>query len=120
MLPWFSLPMALGLLLLSLSAAPAIAVVFLFLLGLTAGWTVTVMGPFWAELYGVRYLGAIKALGSALAVFSSALSPFLLGWLIDAGVAIDALAQGSAVYVCLACLLAFLAFRGERVRPLRR
>jgi len=112
LLPWFPVPLGLGLLVLSQSSLPLVGLVFLTLTGVTAGWTVTVMGPFWAEVYGVLHLGAIKALGAALSVFSSALSPFLLGWLIDTGIAVDTLAVGSAVYIALACGLASLAFQG--------
>jgi len=111
LLPWFPVPLGLGLLVLSQSSLPLVGLVFLTLTGVTAGWTVTVMGPFWAEVYGVLHLGAIKALGAALSVFSSALSPFLLGWLIDTGITVDTLAVGSAVYIGLACGLASLAFR---------
>jgi predicted MFS family arabinose efflux permease len=113
LMPLFPMPMALALLTLSSSDTPMIAIAFLLLNGITAGWSVTVMGPLWAEVYGVLHLGAIKALGSALSVFSSALSPFLLGWLIDKGASIDTLALGSAVYVMLACALAFFAFRAR-------
>lgn len=112
LLPWFPVPLGLGLLVLSQSALPAMGLVFLLFTGITAGWAVTVMGPFWAEAYGVLHLGAIKALGAALMVFASALSPFLLGWLIDAGVSMDSLALASAVAIGLACGLASLAFRG--------
>ena len=111
LLPFFPAPLGLGLLVLSQSSLPLAGLAFLTLTGITSGWTVTVMGPFWAEVYGVLHLGAVKALGAALSVFSSALSPFLLGWLIDAGASMDGLAMGSAVYIGLACALASLAFR---------
>lgn len=111
LMPMFPIPLACGLLILSLSDMPLIAIVFLIASGITSGWAVTVMGPMWAELYGVLHLGSIKALGSALSVFGSALSPFLLGWLIDSGASIDALAFGSAIFIVLACSVAFFAFR---------
>ena len=114
LMPMFPLPLACAFFVLSFSDAPMIAIAFLTLNGITAGWSVTVMGPLWAELYGVLHLGAIKALGSALSVFASALSPFLLGWLIDIGVSIDGLALGSSIYVALACVLASFAFRSPR------
>jgi MFS family permease len=118
LMPLFPLPMACGLLTLAASDSLFVAIAFLLLNGITAGWSITVMGPLWAEVYGVLHLGAIKALGSALSVFSSALSPFLLGWLIDAGASIEGLAQGSAVYVISVCVLAFFAFRGDQpVKP---
>ena len=111
LLPLFPLPLAAGLLLLALGDAPALAVVFLMLTGATAGWSVTVMGPFWAEMYGVLHLGAIKALGSALMVFGSALSPFFMGWLFDAGLSPDTLALVSALYIAAACGVAALGIK---------
>ena len=114
LLPFFPLPLAFGLFVLSLTNMPWVGLVFLACAGITSGWTVTVMGPFWAELYGVLHLGSIKALGSALSVFASALSPFLLGWLIDINLSIDNLALGSAVYIVLASIVAAFAFRVDQ------
>ncbi len=120
LMPYFALPLALGLFGLSLSDAKVAGLSLLFLAGVTSGWTVTVMGPFWAELYGVKHLGSIKALGSALSVFASALSPFLLGKLLDAGMAIDQLSLRASLYILAACTLALFAFKGGSVRPLNR
>ena len=39
----------------------------------------------WAEIYGVRYLGGIKALTTSLMVFSTAFGTALFGVLIDSG-----------------------------------
>ena len=38
---------------------------------------------FWAEFYGTRHIGAIKAMAAALMVFGSAIGPGLTGALID-------------------------------------
>ena len=53
------------------------------LLGLGIGIGAPFTGSLWAELYGVRNLGSIKALLHACSVFATALSPFLLGLFID-------------------------------------
>ncbi|NBQ84178.1 MAG: MFS transporter, partial [Alphaproteobacteria bacterium] len=44
-----------------------------------------------AELYGTRHLGEIKALFLPVAVFASALSPMIMGLMIDQGFGLDAL-----------------------------
>ena len=44
-----------------------------------------------AELYGTRHLGEIKALFLPVAVFASALSPMIMGLMIDHGFGLDAL-----------------------------
>ena len=42
-----------------------------------------------AEVYGTRYMGEIKALFMPVGVFASALSPMLMGWMIDAGLGLS-------------------------------
>ena len=39
----------------------------------------------WAEIYGVKFIGSIKALTTALMVFSTAFGTALFGILIDRG-----------------------------------
>ncbi len=74
---------------------------FLMSAGATAGFSSTLLGTLWAELYGVLHLGAIRALVTACSVVASALSPALLGVMLDYGVSIEALALGCAAYVVL-------------------
>ncbi len=85
----YLLPMALGFLVLGLGATPAAAPVFMALIGCTAGAGATIVGALWAELYGTRHLGAIRALAMAALVFAAALAPGSMGWLIDRGVGIE-------------------------------
>ena len=53
------------------------------MLGLNLGISAPFLGALWAELYGVKNLGAIRALLHACIVFASALSPIMLGLIID-------------------------------------
>ncbi len=115
MLPVMALPLAVGLVLLASSAHIAVAFGFMILLGLAVGTYSTVASPFYAERYGTLHLGSIKSLTTALMVFSSALSPVVMGWAIDAGVTIDTMAVWSAIYVLVASALA-----GAGVRQIRR
>ncbi len=113
-LPWFSLPLGLGLFLLSTGDSTLLAPVFLVLTGFTSGWSPTVVAPFWAELYGTRHLAAIKSLGTALMVLGSALSPFALGWLFDAGWSLDSVALASSIIILACALLAHFALADSR------
>ena len=115
MLPVMALPLAVGLVLLASSAHIAVAFGFMILLGLAVGTYSTVASPFYSERYGTLHLGSIKSLTTALMVFSSALSPVVMGWAIDAGVTIDTMAVWSAIYVLVASALA-----GAGVRQIRR
>ncbi len=101
-LPWTLPPLALAMLALALFDHPAAALAYMTLAGLTQGAAITVGGSLWAELYGVRHLGAIRALATATVVASTALAPFALGWGLDSGVSFEAVAAGCAGYVVVA------------------
>lgn len=114
--PYALLPLALGLLWLSLSRDPLTAIGFMALAGCSTGAFQTSSGALWAELYGNRHLGGIRAMVAAVMVFASALSPAALGWLIDAGVTMDTIAASFVVWVVGAVILARVAM-GRRAAP---
>jgi MFS family permease len=87
-------------------------VLFMALAGISGGAGATIVSTIWAELYGVRHLGSIKALVDGLAVISSALAPPLFGVLIDHGMGITTLAAGCGLYaLCGSALLTFIFAR---------
>tara|TARA_R110002110_G_scaffold68731_8_gene185854 strand:- start:10088 stop:11311 length:1224 start_codon:yes stop_codon:yes gene_type:complete len=90
LLPSFLIPLGLGTLLLTFASSPFAIPAFMALLGLTAGSMSTIQGAVWAEIYGTAHLGAIRALATSGMVFGSALSPGLIGVLLDAGVPLEA------------------------------
>lgn len=94
-------PLGLGLVVLAAFDPIWSGYLFLMSAGTTAGFSSTLLGTLWAELYGVRHLGAIRALVTASSVVASALSPVLLGVLLDGGVTIEAIALGCAGYIAL-------------------
>ena len=61
----------------------------------------------WAEIYGVRYLGGIRALTTALMVFSTAFGTALFGLLIDKGFSIEQVSLVSFIYISLSIILLF-------------
>lgn len=105
-LPFAMGPLVIGVLALALGDDPWIATLYLMMAGTSQGIQATVQGVLWAEIYGVRHIGSIRALIAALSVFASALGPASMGWLIDAGVGITALAFGSVVMIGIAFGLA--------------
>ena len=58
-------------------------ILFFLFFGLSSGMTPPLFNSLIAERYGTKWLGEIKSLALPLTVFSSALSPSLLGLLID-------------------------------------
>ena len=83
--PWIGLPMAFGIGLLLMMDSPWTALIYLSLMGGSMGLASGTGSALWAELYGVRHLGAIKSLGSSMAILGTALSPALFGWILGAG-----------------------------------
>ncbi len=80
--------------------------VFFIFFGLAAGAPHTAVAAALAELYGTRYLGEVKAVVLPLGVFSSALSPMVMGVLIDVGFGMGVLMGLNIVLAILAQLLA--------------
>ncbi len=85
------LPNALACLALWLGSAEIGVPLFFILFGLAIGMPHATNAALIAEVYGTRYMGEIKALFMPVGVFASALSPMLMGWMIDAGLGLDAL-----------------------------
>jgi MFS family permease len=115
-LPGFLAPMALGLLVLWGFERAVWALPYLFLLGLTGGIAFTAVTALWAEIYGVRNLGAIRSLVVSLSVLASALGPLVMGALMDAGVSVAAICGLFALYCVGATGLLMLGLRGLRRR----
>jgi MFS family permease len=107
--PLVCLPLGLGLLFLASANSILVAALFMVLMAISIGTYSTLSSPFYAEMYGSLHLGSIKSLVTAAMVFSSAITPVLMGWMIDAGVSMEAMALASVVYVLLASLSAWQA-----------
>lgn len=105
LLRYYLLPLVAALVGLGLATHALVALWFMVLAGLGSGAVAVVHGAVWAEIYGLKHIGAIRALSTSLMVFSTALSPAILGWLIDAGIGVEALMLGCAAYAGLAALL---------------
>ena len=101
LLLFFNLPMLLSLIVLAFFKTNYSAVIFMGLLGVTNGFTNVLVSSLWAEIYGVNYLGAIKALTGALMVFSTALATAVFGLLIDFGYSIENISIICAIYVVI-------------------
>ena len=59
--------------------------------GIAQGLSYSATTPIWAEIYGTKFLGGIKAVAQSMMVFASALSPVTLGVMIDGGWSLNAL-----------------------------
>lgn len=91
-----------------------VAIGFIFF-GVGSGVQATVPAAFWAEFFGTRHIGAIKAVSTSVMVFGSAIGPGISGALIDLGYDFPDQMLFYAVYFILAIILVWLAV--ERARP---
>ena len=91
------------------------AFVFLGLIGISNGLANVLGSSTWAEIYGVRYIGSIKALTTALMVFSTAFGTALFGLFIDKGFSIGQIAIVSFVYIFVSLIL--LLFVRNKLNP---
>ena len=85
--------------------APISSFVFLGLIGISNGLANVLGSATWAEIYGVKYIGSIKALTTALMVFSTAFGTALFGILIDNNFSIEQIALVSGLYILIAISL---------------
>ena len=114
LVPACLLPLAASLVVLSATNAVWAAPVFMALAGVTCGLFGATAGSLWAEVYGVRHLGAIRALATAVGVFATAGSPVLMGWGIDAGVTMETISLACAGYTLVAAAVARVALVPRR------
>lgn len=61
---------------------------FMFLVGVSYGFTAPLVGALWPEVYGVQNLGSVRALAVAAGVAATAIGPGLTGYLIDQGISL--------------------------------
>ncbi len=116
LMPFYQLPIALAFLCFAAAGGPlGIALGFLFL-AMTNGAQATLPNSFWAECYGTRNIGAIKALAMAIMVLGSAIGPGLTGLLIDLGLPFAQQGYGIAAYFLGASALMKLGILRARAR----
>ena len=84
-LPFYLIPMILGLLFSLLFKFALSPVIFFILMAITNGTSNVLLTSTWSEMYGTKHLGAIRSITVSLMVFSTSLSPFIFGYLIDFG-----------------------------------
>ena len=112
---FMNIPLLLSVLVLIYFDTQVSAFIFLGLIGISNGLANVLGSSTWAEIYGVKYIGSIKALTTALMVFSTAFGTALFGLLIDKGFSIEKIALISLVYISLSLIL--LLFLRNKLNP---
>lgn len=118
LLPSFLFPLALACFVLGGFDAQWAAFAFMALLGISYGFSSTLFGAVWPELYGTKHLGSIRAIIVAMMVFGTAAGPGLTGWLIDKGVSYPKQIMTMGIYCLYACvLMVFVSHALRRREP---
>ena len=63
--------------------------VYMGMIGSTFGLASTIKSALWAELYGTEMIGTVQSLFSSIRVFSTAVSPFFVGWMLDQSISFN-------------------------------
>ncbi|MDC6479531.1 MFS transporter [Candidatus Pelagibacter sp.] len=108
LLIYMNIPLLFSVVVLYFFDTPITAFLFLGLVGISNGFANILGSSTWAELYGVKYLGSIKALTTALMVFATAFGTALFGLLIDLGFTVGDIALISGFYIFFSLILLFL------------
>jgi len=93
------------------------AYVFLGLIGVSNGLANILGSSTWAEIYGVKYIGSIKALTTAFMVFSTAFGTAVFGLLIDSGFTIENIAFVGGFYILVS--LTLLTIFRKTIEPVK-
>ena len=115
LLIFMNIPLLISMLVLFYLDISISAFIFLGLIGISNGLANVLGSSTWAEIYGVKYIGSIKALTTALMVFSTAFGTALFGLLIDKGFTIEQIAVISFVYIFLSLIALFVV--RKRLNP---
>lgn len=102
----FILPFALALVLAPMIGGSAGLITLMTLSGLVVGFQEPVVNSLLVSIWGSQNLGRVRATLQSAMVLGTAISPVLLGYLIDFGVHFQAIIWGMLAYLCMAWLIA--------------
>ena len=108
LLIYMNLPLLLAAMVLFYFNNPFSSFLFLGLIGISNGFANVLGSSTWAEIYGVKHIGSIKALTTALMVFATAFGTALFGILIDFGFSIEQISLVSVSYISISLMLLFI------------
>lgn len=108
------IPMAIGFFLAGSFEGLDGVVLGLMFLALSTGSYATLINGFWAEFYGTKHLGSVKAIGMSVMVLGSSIGPALIGVFLDLGVTLNQQFKWISVFFCLSTILMMVGIRRAR------
>ena len=110
-IPFYQIPLVFAFILFYFVSTQLGLALGLCFLAISAGANSTLPTAFWAEYYGTKFLGTIKALGTAIMVLGSAIGPGMTGFLIDWGFGIEKQYFIFGLYFIFSTLLMFIGIK---------
>ncbi len=105
LIPIMNIPLLISMFVLFYYQHEISAFIFLGLVGISNGLANVLGSSTWAEIYGVKFIGSIKALTTAFMVFSTAFGTAVFGLMIDNGFSIENIAFVSGIYIVISLFL---------------
>ena len=100
--PIFLLPLSAACFSMAFGGSPASLYVTIIFVGISYGFSSTLIGALWPEIYGTRHLGSIRSLTVSFGVVATAAGPGVTGTLIDRGISLPQ----QMIYFGIYCLIA--------------
>ncbi len=116
LLALYQVPMAVSFFLFGVGESILIAGLAFILFGITHGASSTIPAAFWAEHFGTKNLGSIKAMATAVSVLGSALGPAISGAFIDYGIPFAKQMPIISIFVLFCCVLNWIAIKKINIR----
>jgi MFS family permease len=116
LIPLYQLPLALAFIIFANATTVWGIAAGMALFGITSGFNATLQSALWAEFFGTRNLGSIKAMTTAIMVLGSAIGPGLTGWLIDQGIPFQDQMPYITAYFIFAAILAGIGVKSVYAR----
>ena len=117
LIPIMNIPLLISMFVLFYYQNEMSAFIFLGLIGISNGLANVLGSSTWAEIYGVKFIGSIKALTTAFMVFSTAFGTAVFGLMIDNGFSIEDIAFVSGIYIVISLVLLILI--RKKLEPIR-
>ena len=105
LIPIMNIPLLFAMIVLFYFQNEIYAYFFLGLIGVSNGLANVLGSSTWAEIYGVKYIGGIRAITVASMVFATAFGTAVFGILIDYGFTIENIAFVSGAYIVISGVL---------------
>ena len=120
LIPLMNIPLLIAMFVLFYYQSDNSAFIFLGLVGISNGLANVLGSSTWAEIYGVKFIGSIKALTTAFMVFSTAFGTAVFGLLIDIGFSVENIALIASVYILISLVLLLLIMKNLEPFKIRK